>query len=534
MATTTTALATDNFRNKNIRGFIEDALNPESENTYYVFLGKPTVWSSSDDTPEDPVANESEYYFNRIKNELVGIKKIQTGSADLTFLIERINWISGTTYNFWDPHSNVNTNFYVLASNFNVYKCILSPGTPSANEPTHAPTYNKTTGEISGETRIYPDGYVWRYMYNISATDADTYLTNNFMPYVESNDKTSIDFQLRYAKDVSNRIWGLKLEDGASAPTSPVTIKNEKGADETISIFPNGSTISFVEIPSVGSEVYEPANLSGSLFEVDGEDPDLVKPLISPVNGHGTDVSVELNGIFAGIGVKFDDDDAPTIPKVVDIRQIGIIRNPAYFDGPQKIFSEVSASAENQLVVEPGADFSFRSENPNDYLFYNNTTDAFVTAASVNINTAGDLEVTFVSGVSDTNPITVTAFQSAFDEDIGSGLTKLVLDGATGTNWVGQTIEVDGNSTTKAYVAAQEEINGNALLYIVQNETTGFEPFTDTDSITFVGLNTTVDIDEVIEPDLLPFSGQILFVENRTAVKREANQIEDFRITIEF
>ena len=38
----------------------------------------------------------------------------------------------------------------------------------------------------------------------------------------------------------------------------------------------------------------------------------------------------------------------------------------------------------------------------------------------------------------------------------------------------------------------------------------------------------------VSNPDMKPYSGDILYIENRTNVTRATNQIEDFKIVLEF
>jgi hypothetical protein len=553
-----TALASDQFRNTNISNFIEDSLNPLSKNKYYVFLGKSTSWDLDglgDEIPDKPAEEEKEYYFNRTKKEIVSLKAIKTNQAELTFFIERINWVAGTTYNFWDPHSATNTNFYVLTNNLVVYKCISSPNTASIIEPTHFPVYNKETGAITNAVNIYADGYVWQFMYQIKEIDAETFLTNNFIPFVKSTDPTDINFQIQKATNLNRRILGFKFDSNQGFGESKIEFINEFNQKFELDVFENGNTLLFKNIPSAGNVPYENfgsnnINPIGNLVYIEddtsGSLSSHVKPLISPGSGHAFDPAVELNGIFAGIGVKFDDDDFPEIPKTFDIRQIGIIRNPAYNNGPQNLF-EISASANNEITLTSNNDFVFYSDNVKDYFVYNDTENIFPEPTNVTISSDGlTATLTFSTGVSNGDNCSVTVEQSIYDQAKANNLVKLIIRTEIALDpspWRNKIIS-DDNETKFAYVAAAENVldedppsgedNQLLILYIVQNQETEFVPFESGDDIRFDGLVGTVSVNQVLQPDTLQMSGEILFLENRSKIERQQNQIEDFRITIEF
>jgi hypothetical protein len=556
-----TALASDQFRNTNISNFIEDSLNPLSKNKYYVFLGKSTSWDlngSGDEIPDNPAEEEKEYYFNRTKKEIVSLKAIKTNQAELTFFIERINWVAGTTYNFWDPHSATNTNFYVLTNNLVVYKCISAPNTASVIEPIHFPEYNKETGAITNAVNIYADGYVWQFMYQIREIDAETYLTNNFMPFVKSIDPTDINFQIQKATNLNRRILGFKFDATQGFGESKIEFTNDFNQNFELDVFENGNRLLFKNIPVGGNVPYENFGIGninpiGNLVyiedDTDGSLSSHVKPLISPGGGHAFDPAVELSGIFAGIGVKFDDNDFPEIPKTFDIRQIGIIRNPAYNNGPQNLFKtgNGAVTGTNLITLTSDNDFVFYSENVEDYFVYNATENVFPEPTNVTISSDGKIAtLIFSTGVADGDACSVNVAQSIFDQDKANNLVKLIIRTGIALDpapWRNKIIS-DDNETKFAFVAAAEsemdddppsgEGNQLLILYIVQNQETEFVPFEENDDIKFEGLSGTVSVNQVIEPDIFQMSGEILFLENRSKIERQQNQIEDFRITIEF
>ena len=48
------------------------------------------------------------------------------------------------------------------------------------------------------------------------------------------------------------------------------------------------------------------------------------------------------------------------------------------------------------------------------------------------------------------------------------------------------------------------------------------------------GATAQIVTDGISNPDMKPYSGDILYIENRTNVTRATNQIEDFKIVLEF
>jgi len=69
-----------------------------------------------------------------------------------------------------------------------------------------------------------------------------------------------------------------------------------------------------------------PASVSGSA----GFTAATLQPIISPINGHGSDPTTELGGKRVCISTKFTNSEGSTIPVENDFRQVGIIKNPLY------------------------------------------------------------------------------------------------------------------------------------------------------------------------------------------------------------
>ena len=106
------AIITEKFKLHNAAQFVE-SFTEASASTYYLFIGKPTAFNSTNDgsgaadtsppTPPDSVADE--YYF---WDQMTGAKKIV--SADVIQVVSRRDWSNGTTYDMYkDNYSSLDT-----------------------------------------------------------------------------------------------------------------------------------------------------------------------------------------------------------------------------------------------------------------------------------------------------------------------------------------------------------------------------------------------------------------------------------------
>jgi len=160
---------------------------------YYVF-GRPQPWPtvtatdpnnqtyvvSSEDSPPAP-ADSYPYELETRKN-MTYAKLID--SNDVAIVVDRINWSIGFTYDMYDDYSSDNISyngatsldqakFYVLTTEFNVYKCLYNNNdVGSAHMPTGTPV----------EPIELNDGYIWQFMYTIPLSLRNKFLTKTHMP----------------------------------------------------------------------------------------------------------------------------------------------------------------------------------------------------------------------------------------------------------------------------------------------------------------------------------------------------------------
>ena len=115
-----TAIVTSNFRTVNAENFKEDVGN----NSVYVAIGKPDVWSlttsdTTDTTPFTP--NDHIDDAGEARAQFMAMQKI--ASTDITHVIPRHDWTTGTVYYAWDSNDGAifDKKFYVITSEFKVY-----------------------------------------------------------------------------------------------------------------------------------------------------------------------------------------------------------------------------------------------------------------------------------------------------------------------------------------------------------------------------------------------------------------------------
>ena len=159
--------------------FIE-SVSESSNSLYYVFTGE-TLPFADDNVPPVPT-NSTFGVHNDVYDNLLFGKKI--ASDDVKHMIRRVNWQSGNTYPAYSyaSTSQATDNFYVISEesgNYAVFKCLDNNGGAAANDQ---PLFSETAAD--DEFYQTNDKYVWKLMYNISASDWSKFATNDFAPVI--------------------------------------------------------------------------------------------------------------------------------------------------------------------------------------------------------------------------------------------------------------------------------------------------------------------------------------------------------------
>jgi len=480
------AIVTSNFRVLNAENFKADV----GTDKVYVGIGKADAWSpSTSDVTDDPVSplylpNDHLDDEGQARANLLALKKV--AASDISHVVNRYDWTSGRTYDDWDSNDpNIfDKTFYVLTSEFKVYKCIFAPTNASTIQPV------QTLTEPTAES----DGYIWKYMYTISTADAEKFLTTSYMPVKtidpraggQSSDYSSDSTaeaalsEADYAQYLNQKASALHAKAGGierivvtgggtnydSKPTVDIsgdgTGADVQPAQVTMAGSGGSQTVASITLTDKGTD-YRVAKISFS-----GGTPDTVaeaRAVISPKQGHGTDPVRELGSFFISLNAKLDNASGDDITVGNDFRQVLLLKDPQVHNA--NAYEGAAATAD---VIKP------------------------------------------MSGL-----------------DIASGtIANLQVD---------EVIVGGSANTPTAFVTEVDTANG--IVYYHQNDKTGFEPFDDGETITGQTSTTALVLESsnanvVSGTGVDRRSGELLFLEHRAPISRSATQIEDIKVIIEF
>jgi hypothetical protein len=231
----------------------EDVLSEILANTsrYYYYFGNTTPAPA---TPEVPL--NSPKYIAETRENMIILKQI--AQNDVSFVLPRNDWVSGTRYNKYESAvEGKATNFYVMTDDFNVYKC-LDNG-----------YYNSLSITKPSGSDIEPidlvDGYKWKFMYNVPLALRNKFMTVAYIPvatglqnrFFSSGEIESVIILANGVGYTQGTTSIVVNGDGTGAVMTPVI-----SGGQLVSVVINNSGIGYTDaiINVVSSIVTDPAN----------------------------------------------------------------------------------------------------------------------------------------------------------------------------------------------------------------------------------------------------------------------------------
>ena len=379
-----TAIVTSKFRTLNAENFKDDINTPVSGSSVFVAIGKTDAWSYavSDTTDAEPFT-PSDTIDNLVeaRENIFALKKLNT--ADVSHVVPRHTWTTGTSYVEWDSNDPdmFDKAFYVITSEFKVYKVIYSPGTGSTQEPTQ--TLTAPTAES--------DSYIWKYMYTVAVADAEKFLTTSYMPVktinVESySDDAAAEVALsegdyaqylnqKASRDSTTAAGIERIEvtvGGTGYTTAPTVYITGAGVNATATATISAGAVTAITVTAKGTD-YSTAHIK---IEGGGGSDAAARAVLAPENGHGTDPVKELGGFFSAVNTLLDGSGGGDLTVGNDFRQITLVKNPFNFGT-----ATVSTSA--TLKATPALSFA-------------STTSSFVVDELITQGTGATLAQAFI------------------------------------------------------------------------------------------------------------------------------------------
>ena len=339
------AIITNKFRIHNSEQFSE-SFSEASGNVYYLGIGRSIPFSTAtrgdsrtdnqgtDVLPITPADNANAESFTY--DDLLAVKKV--ADTDTAFVAPRRNWITGTTYDIYrhdygeritgtttqqSANSGVfnlfDANFYVLNSARNVYKCLdNNNNSASTVEPTGTDTIVLSTA----------DGYKWKFMYTLSASEQSNFLSTDFMA-VSTNSSVS-------SNAVDGAIDVVKIKTAGSGGTDgthtnidikgdgtggKVSVTVTSGAITAVTVTTAGTGYTFATISNAQIVAAGATNLVGAELDV----------IIPPKGGHGKNAVQELGAFFVMTNTSLEGTESANSGDVSvanDFRKVCLIRDP--------------------------------------------------------------------------------------------------------------------------------------------------------------------------------------------------------------
>jgi len=465
------AIISNKFRIHNAEQFYE-SFGEAAATNYYMFIGRPQQWSSTtgggtDAAPPAPIDNVQDE--ERQWRDMIAAKRVV--QSDVSFVIPRRNWTTGTTYDYYrHDYSSSNTansgatslfgsTFIVMTDEYKVYKCMWNDGNTAST--------TKPTG--TGNTEFDPgDGYLWKYMYTLTSTQIQNFLTTDFMPVVDTlGTVTGASASTVSAAAVDGEIRRITITTAGAGYTNgtytSVPIRGD-GSGGTCTVVIAGGAVTTVTVTAQGTGyTYATIYVDGITSVGSPSTSAVLSPIVGPKGGHGKDALKELGAFYcmtntALVGAEGSGDFVVD----QDFRRIGLVRNP-----------------------------------------YNHGTTTVSTATTLSALKS----VTFAASPT---PGTFTA-----DEVITGGTT-----GAKG-------VVVSWDATNRKLYYYQSDYTG-----IDTNK--NITAFAGTEVVTGASSSATGTMSAVSNPEIAHHSGDVLYTEHRAPIVRATDQTENVKLVIEF
>tara|TARA_Y100000287_G_scaffold61616_1_gene48501 strand:- start:1850 stop:3547 length:1698 start_codon:yes stop_codon:yes gene_type:complete len=563
------SVLTNKFRIHNAKSFVEGFSEVEPTNIYTA-IGKISPWTSDDlysgatettgdlnpPTPLDHVQNEYEVWRN-----MFAAKKIK--STDITHVIPKVNWESGKIYTQYGDldetllydvtNSDTPKPFYVVTDEFNVYKCLFNNNIESYDKPVHT----------SSTPQPYPDGYIWQYMYTVSASSAFKFMTENFIPIqtlteqpVGASACSSTNLQWNVQEDA--RLYGEGRIDVISrrydsADSSGDGYVFASAVISSISNVTNDPTDGDLTTITITTSLGVPNGYYDGMtvFSPSGSKAFVIKGFTQATGGDQIEVYGDATGLTGTIQI------LPTV--VVDGDGTGVQAVPV-------MGASDNASDENQidsvLVLNGGSG-------------YTTATVSFVNASSaVTVDAKFDVIIPPVGGhgrdaVEELGGFFVMINTKFEYNESGTGKNLPVANDYRQISLIRQPKLNEGpdylDASSDLYIQCKTlvvnttDIGLNETFVIDETITQSVTGATgiivdvldgdnSTKEIRIVNVTGTFDltnqisspsasansISSIVDEELLKNSGDVMFVEQRTNIQRDENQIEDIKIVLEF
>ena len=517
------AIVTDQFRILNASNFVDSV--ESTSNSYYITVGLPNpttvgygrtvAWNTNPPSPIDSVA-----YNNHAGDVVLYGKKVT--SANVRRLVRRIDWVAGTRYEMYRDDYSITSpapitnasrlydaNYYVMNEDYRVYICIengSSGSNPKGNVSQDQPKFTDLEPTRAGDSG---DGYIWKYLFTIPPSDIIKFDSTEYLT-VPNDWQTSTESQIRSIRESAdssvneNQIKTVYIEAAGKNYANGLGQEFDIIGDGTggkVRVDVEGGEITNTVVTSGGKDYSYALVDLGSINSNSTGTPAHLIPVIPPSKGHGFDVYTELGTDKVLVYARFDD-STKDFPVDTSFAQVGIVKNPTKV-GTSDVYQENTFSGLSSFK------FSTITGTPKvgekiEQIVANGTGKAFGYVASY------DIETKVLKYFRDRS---LFYNQTVFNQRDYAGIST--------------------NGRPYDFESSSNVISGNSSNFSAAIDT-AFAGITTNPTGTKL-INLGVDFTSgMAVPEINKGSGELIYLDNRASIARNARQKEDLKIILEF
>ncbi len=582
-----TSFVTPKFRVFAAERFIESVVNPQTR--HYMFVANPLPFPN-ENQPPNPIQSVETVDF-QIFDQIMFAKYIRP--QDISLMIKKTLWESGVVYSEYDDKNpNLSESNYIVVSpesgSYHVFICLSNGGGAASRA---APLFSETFVGDESYIKVL-DGYQWKYVTTIPGEVYAKFVTADKVPFVDN--QLVVNAAVNGAIEVIKVEYGganynsyfegyfvdfavggnpqiFAIDNTASADSgfytdSTLYITSGTGAGQyrnilsytvagtqkrvvlqsAFSTFPD-STSQFVIAPKVniqgdgtgaaaiarinpltGNSISEVTVLNqGQNYSfanvvvtgntgINGQSTNsaITRAIISPIGGHGANLDTQLIAKGVGISIQFANSEGNTIPTNNEYRTVGLLASP--------LLANVELSVSSNIVFLNGDVIRQQTSGATGKISFANTS--LIKVTNVAGTFAANLTIEKVSNTSvNTLVSAVTGYSSIINCSTRLGITT-TFAGLAGSGFSQDELVTSTNGVGNVLVA-------NTTHLAVINVKGVFAP---ADIIVGTTSGATATINNLTPSDIVPYSGEILYIENMRPVTRTPTQSETIQLVFSF
>lgn len=503
----------------NAEQFKESFSEPEPATVGYVFIGNHIPYAN-ESSPDSIV--DSTFDAKSVWDNMFAAKRV-TGN-DVELVAPRVNWTANTKYKQFDDKitlgelltGNTTLNvksMYVITTARNVYKCLSNNA--SANS-TVEPTGDFVT---SNGTISMADGFVWKYLFNVKPSNR--FLTNDWIPAPIST--TKLDYGVSSTSPIDGELTTIIVVNGGTGYQNPTINTTAFNAGVSSITLANTTNVA-ANMTVTGTGIHTGSYVS-SVNTITN-----IVTLSTPTSAAGggsgntttytTRIFIEGDGLAAAASANIVNS---SISKIT----VSVFGTDFTFANASVFGSGTGATTRCIIPPKWGHSFNPAKEISASNVMINerigsvNSTEQGLISINTSIRQYGLLRDPYKYN-------SITPLISSNANSVISQTTNLTL--VAGVNFTLDEFVFQGTSSNTAtfYGRVNDQSANEVRLSRVRGESVV--------GGTLIGVTSGVirTVVKEAKPELQPYTGDIMYVENVTKIERADGQSENIKFVIKF